>query len=64
MVINKDETKLRTIVQPREFLDEPPRSALQTLSKDGDSPRYEQICRVLKRFDYPQRSKRERGVVT
>jgi hypothetical protein len=29
---------------------------------DGDLQRYEHISRVLKRIDYPQRSKREHGV--
>ena len=36
---------------------------MQALSKDGDSQLYEHISRVLTRFEYRQRSKRERGVV-
>ena len=58
-----DETKLRTIAQLQEFLDATPEVSFTVAVGDGDAQRYEHISRVLKRFDYPQRSKRERGVV-
>lgn len=61
MVINMDESRLRTIEQIEQFLSA---STLVAFSKHaGDSDRYEHITRVLKRFDYPQRNKRERGVL-
>ena len=61
MVINMDESRLRTIEQIEQFLSA---STLVAFSKHGDdSERYEHITRVLKRFDYPQRNKRERGVL-
>jgi len=63
MVINMDETKLRTISQLQEFLDATPEVNFTGAAGDGDTQRYAHISRVLKRFDYPQRSKRERGVV-
>jgi transposase InsO family protein len=63
MVINMDETKLRTIAQLQEFLDATPEVNFTGTGGDGDTQRYEHISRVLKRFDYPRRSKRERGVV-
>ena len=63
MVINMDETKLRTIAQLQEFLDATPDVSFSGTGGDGDIQRYEHISRVLRRFDYPQRSKRERGVV-
>jgi len=63
MVINMDETKLRTIAQLQEFLDATPEVSFSGAAGDGDAQRYEHISRVLKRFDHPQRSKRERGVV-
>jgi hypothetical protein len=63
MVINMDETKLRTIAQLQEFLDATPEVSFTGTAGDGDTQRYEHISRVLKRFDYPQRSKRDRGVV-
>jgi len=61
MVINMNETRLCTIEQIEQFL-----SACTQVkfSKSGDdSERYEHISRVLKRFDYPRRPKRERGVL-
>ena len=58
-----DETKLRTIAQLQEFLDATPEVSFTAAAGDGDAQRYEHISRVLRRFDYPQRSKRERGVV-
>ncbi len=63
MVINMDETKLRTIAQLQEFLDATPEVSFTGTAGDGDAQRYEHISRVLRRFDYPQRNKRERGVV-
>ena len=61
MVINMDESRPRTIEQIEQFLGA---SALVAFSPPaGDSERYEHISRVLKRFDYPQRNKRERGVL-
>ena len=61
MVINMDESRLRTIEQIEQFLSA---STLVAFSKHaGDIERYEHITRVLKRFDYPQRNKRERGVL-
>ena len=56
-----DESRLRTIGQIEQFLSA---SALVAFSPPaGDCERYEHITRVLKRFDYPQRNKRERGVL-
>jgi hypothetical protein len=63
MVINMDETKLRTIAQLQEFLDATPEVSFTGTAGDGDAQRYEHISRVLRRFDYSQRNKRERGVV-
>ena len=56
-----NETRLRTIEQIEQFL-----SASEQIvftAHEDDSIRYEHISRVLKRFDYPQRSKHERGVL-
>ena len=58
-----DEAKLRSIAQLQAFL-----NATQEISFTGapggaDQQRYEHINRVLKRFDYPQLGKAERGVV-
>ena len=56
-----NETRLCTIEQIEQFLSA---SAQIEFSAHGDdSERYEHISRVLKRFDYPRRSKRERGVL-
>jgi transposase InsO family protein len=63
MVIKMDETKLRTIAQLQEFLNATPEVNFTGAAGVCDTQRYEHISRVLKRFDYPQRSKRERGVV-
>ena len=61
MVINMDESRLCTIEQIEEFLNA---SALVAFSPPaGGCERYGHISRVLKRFDYPQRNKRERGVL-
>ncbi len=58
-----DETKLRTIAQLQEFLDATQEVSFTGTAGDGDAQRYAHISRVLRRFDYPQRNKRERGVV-
>ena len=56
MVINMDETKLRTIAQLQEFLDATPVVKFTLAAGAGDAERYEHISRVLKRFDYPSPS--------
>jgi transposase InsO family protein len=61
MVINMNETRLRTIEQIEQFLSAS--EEIEFVAHGDDSDRYEHISRVLKRFDYPQRSKRERGVL-
>lgn len=65
MVINMNETRLRTIEQLREFLKATPEVVFKAHDPGGvaDNQRYEHISHVLARFDYPQRNKRERGVV-
>jgi hypothetical protein len=61
MVINMDESQLRTIEQIEQFLDG---SAEVAFTAHGcDVERYAHISRVLKRFDYPRCNKRERGVL-
>ena len=63
MVINMDETKLRTIAQLQDFLNPTPDVRFSGIdAADGDE-RYAQISRVLKRFDYPHRPRGERGVI-
>lgn len=58
-----DEAKLRTIAQLLEFLDATQEVSFTGTPGNSDSQRYEHISRVLKRFEYPGRSKGERGVV-
>ena len=61
MVINMNESRLCTVAQIEEFLSA---SALVEFATYGDdAQRYEHISGVLKRFDYPRCSKRERGVL-
>jgi transposase InsO family protein len=61
MVIDMNETRLCTIEQIEQFLNA---SAQVEFSKYGDdAERYGHISRVLKRFDYPRRNKRERGIL-
>ena len=61
MVINMNETKLRTIEQIEQFL---AASVDISFSAHGnDVERYTHISRVLSWFSYPQRSKRDRGVL-
>ena len=56
-----NEARLCTIKQIEQFLNG---CAQIEFTKSGDdSERYEHISRVLKRFDYPRRTKRERGVL-
>jgi hypothetical protein len=61
MVINMDESQLRTIEQIEQFLSASAEIAFTAHS--GDLERYAHISRVLKRFDYPRRSKHDRGVL-
>ena len=61
MVINMDESKLSTIEQIEAFLGASGQVAFT--AHEGDTERYAHISRVLRRFDYPRRNKRERGVL-
>ena len=64
MVIDMDETRLRTIEQLEEFLRATPEVAFTAAGVGGaaDSPRYEHISCVLMRFDYPpQKARTRRG---
>lgn len=61
MVINMNETQLCTIEQIEQFLSGS--AAIEFSTAGNDSERYAHISRVLKRFDYPGRSRRERGVL-
>jgi hypothetical protein len=65
MVINMDESKLRTIAQLEEFLAATPGVSFSGVAnaETGVDERYAHISRVLKRFDYFHRGKHERGVV-
>ena len=75
MVIDMDETKLRTIAQLQEFLAATPEIKFTSAARvgcagdagdagdAGGTQRYAHISRVLKRFDYPRLKKAERGVV-
>ncbi len=58
-----NESQLRTIAQLQDFLDATPDVSFTAAAGDGDAQRYEHISRVLRRFDYPQRGRAERGVV-
>lgn len=61
MVINMNETNLRTIGQIEAFL---AGSAPVAFTAAGDdTERYAFISRTLSRFDYPRRTKRERGLL-
>ena len=61
MVIDMNESRLRTIEQREDFLSACGPVAFTAAGEDGE--RYGHISRVLLRFDYPGRNKRERGVV-
>ena len=56
-----NETQLCTIKQIEQFLIGSAQIEFSTSGDDND--RYAHISRVLKRFDYPGRNKRERGVL-
>lgn len=56
-----DETRLSTIDQIEQFLSGS--AAIEFSASGDDSERYAHISRVLARFDYPARNKRERGVL-
>ena len=61
IVIDMNETQLRTIEQIEQFLNA---SAVIEFSAVGnDSERHGHISRVLTRFDYAGRSKRDRGCI-
>ena len=53
MVINMNESRLRTIKQLQEFLEATPQVQFSAHGGDGDSQRYKHISTVLIRFDYP-----------
>lgn len=61
MVINMDESQLRTIDQIERFL-AGSREVVFT-AHDNDVDRYAHISRVLKRFDYPHCSRHDKGVL-
>lgn len=61
MVINMNEERLRTIEQVQAFLSGS--SAVSFSPQGTDDERYAHISRVLTRFDYPQRNRRERGIL-
>ena len=61
MVINMDESQLRTIEQIEQFLAASAEVAFT--AHGGDVERYAHISRVLKRFDYPRCSRHGRGVL-
>ena len=61
MVINMDESRLNTIGQIEGFLSGS--IEVEFSAHSGDTERYAHISRVLTRFDYPRRNKRERGVL-
>lgn len=61
MVINMNETRLTTIAHIEEFLCA--NAVLEFLPAGDDTERYAHISRVLKRFDYHQRPRRERGIL-
>ena len=61
MVINMNETRLSTIEQIEQFLGAS--AQIEFTAHGNDARRYEHISSVLKRFDYPRRNKRERGVL-
>ena len=61
MVIHMNEARLTTIEQIEQFLNAS--SSIEFSAADDDGERYGHITRVLTRFDYPGRQKRERGVL-
>ncbi len=61
MVVNMGESKQSTIAQFEAFLGASDQVAFTAHA--GDTERYADISRVLRRFDYSRRNKRERGVL-
>jgi len=61
MVINMDESQLRTIEQIEQFLNASAQVVFTAHSNDVE--RYAHISRVLKRFDYPRCNKYDRGAL-
>jgi hypothetical protein len=61
MVINMNEERIGTTEQVEAFLTG--RAPMEFSARGSDSERYEHISRVLKRFDYTGRSRRERGIL-
>jgi hypothetical protein len=61
MVIDMNETRLRTIEQIEQFISASEK--IKFVAHGDDGGRYEHISRVLKRFDYPQQNEHERGVL-
>jgi hypothetical protein len=61
MVIDMNEARLNTIEQIERFLQAS--TEIEFKAADADDERYAHISRVLRRFDYPQRTKRERGLL-
>jgi len=61
MVINMNETRLTSIAQIEEFLRA--NAVIEFLPGGDDAERYAHISRVLRRFDYAQRTRRERGIL-
>ena len=61
MVINMNETRLCTIEQIEQFLGAS--AQIDFSAHGGDLERYAHIADVLKRFDYHQRDKHDRGVL-
>ena len=58
-----NETKLRSIEQLEAFLEATPEIEFTGIIGDGGDERYAHISRVLKRFDYPNRKRHDRGVI-
>lgn len=61
MVINMDDTRLKTVRDIRDFL--AGCSTVQFRPGRDDADRYSHISRVLKRMDYPRLGKADKGVV-
>lgn len=61
MVINMNETRLRTIEQVKQFLAGSQEIGFTAVG--GDKERYEHISRVLRRFDYPRLARSDKGVI-
>lgn len=61
MVINMNETRLCTIEQIEQFLSAS--AQIEFTAHGNDIQRYQHVSLVLKRFDYPGRNKRERGIL-